>query len=106
MPNCISKMMALGMPLKQAIEKSTVAPAKAIRRFPELGTLTVGQVADVTVLALREGIFAFKDAWGKKMLAARKLEAVGTIRAGKLVFDAEGRGYPEWHTAGDYEVIR
>ena len=86
--------------------KSTAAPAKAIRRYPELGTLGVGQVADVAVLALQEGAFAYKDAWGKKMLATKRLEAVATIRAGKLMFDAEGRAYPEWTTAGEYEVIR
>jgi dihydroorotase len=106
MPNCISKMMVLGMPLNEAIAKSTAAPAKAIHRFPEIGTLGVGQIADVAVLALEEGVFSYKDAWGKKMLGKKRLEAVATIRAGKLVFDAEGRGFPEWTKAGEYEVIQ
>ena len=105
MPNCMSKLMALGMPLNEAIARSTWAPAKAIHRFPEIGTLTVGQAADVAVLALQDGVFALKDSWGKKLLTKKKLEAVLTIRAGKLVFDAEGRGFPEWTTAGDYVVL-
>ena len=105
MPNCMSKLMALGLPLNEAIARSTAAPAKAIRRFPELGTLGVGKVADVAVLALQDGVFAFKDSWGKKLMATKRLEAVMTIREGKLVFDAEGRGFPEWSTAGNYEVL-
>jgi hypothetical protein len=39
------------------------------------------------------------------MLGKQKLEAVLTVRAGKLVFDAEGRGFPEWTKAGNYEVL-
>jgi dihydroorotase len=105
MPNCMSKMMLLGMKLEDAIARSTVNPAKSIKRYPELGTLTEGKTADVAVLAVREGTFAFKDAWGKKMLGTKKLENVLTIRNGKLAFDGEGRAYPEWSTAGKYEVI-
>ncbi len=105
MPNCMSKMIYLGMPLRDAVRKSTMMPAKAIGKFPELGTLSEGKVADIAVLALRSGVFALKDSWGKKALAEKKVEAVLTIRDGKLVFDAEGRGFPEWTAAGDYEVL-
>ena len=42
MPNCISKIMALGMTLQDAILRATVNPAREIRRFPELGTLSEG----------------------------------------------------------------
>jgi hypothetical protein len=38
-------------------------------------------------------------------MATKKLEAVLTIRAGRLVFDQDGLAFPEWQTAGDYEVI-
>jgi dihydroorotase len=106
MPNCMSKMMLLGMKLQDAVLKSTVNPAKAIGRFPELGTLGEGQGADVAVLRLRTGVFAFKDAWQNKRMGNQKLENVLTIRDGKLVYDLEGRGFPEWTTAGEYEVIQ
>ena len=105
MANCISKMMALGMRLGEAIERSTVTPAKAISRFPELGTLSEGREADIAVFELRNGVFAYKDAWKKKMLAKEKLECVMTIRAGKITFDAKGLAFPEWTAAGEYEVI-
>jgi dihydroorotase len=106
MPNCISKMMLLGMPLADAIRRSTVRPAQVIGHFPALGTLSVGAEADIAVFELQHGVFAFKDAWGKKRLGDRRLQAILTIRAGKLVFDANGLGFPEWTTAGDYEVIQ
>jgi dihydroorotase len=106
MPNCISKLMNLGMSLQDGILKSTVNPAKAIQRFPELGTLGEGRVADVALFRLASGVFAYKDAWGNKLMGRNKLEPVMTIRGGKLVYDVEGRAFPEWTTAGEYEVIR
>jgi len=106
MPNCISKMLNLGMPLQGAILRSTVNPAKAIGRYPEMGTLSEGQIADIAVFRLKTGVFAFKDAWQHKDLGTQKLESVLTVRAGDLVFDMEGRGFPEWDKAGKYEVIR
>lgn len=106
MPNCISKMLTLGMSLPDAITRSTVNSAKAISRFPEIGTLSEGQVADVAVFELRTGIFAYKDAWHNKRLGTKKLETLMTIRAGELVYDRDGRGFPEWKTAGEYEVLQ
>ncbi|MBL8176682.1 MAG: amidohydrolase/deacetylase family metallohydrolase [Bryobacterales bacterium] len=105
MPNCMSKMMLLGMSFEDAVKKSTMMPAKAIGRLGEIGTLGEGKVADVAVLAIREGTFAFKDSWGKKMFGTKKVESVLTIRDGKLAHDAEGRAFPEWTKAGAYEVI-
>jgi dihydroorotase len=105
MPNCISKMMLLGMSLPDAVLRSTVNPAKNIHRFPELGTLNEGAVADVAVFALRSGVFAFKDSWHVKRLGTKRLESVLTVRDGKLVFDRDGLGFPLWSTAGAYEVI-
>jgi len=84
MPNCISKLMALGMELPDAIRRSTVNPARAIRRFPELGTLGEGRAADIAVFELQRGAFALKDSWRTKLLAGRKLECVLTIRNGEL----------------------
>lgn len=106
MPNCMSKMMHLGMSFEDAVKRSTMEPARVIKRLPEIGTLGEGRAADIAILAVRNGIFAFKDSWGKKALAKRKVENVLTIRNGQVVWDSEGRAYPEWNTAGEYEVIR
>ncbi|MDE0163612.1 MAG: amidohydrolase family protein [Bryobacterales bacterium] len=105
MPNVISKFMNFGMTLQEAIYRSTACPAQAINRFPEVGTLSAGKVADVAVLQLRRGVFGFNDANLRRMIGTRKIEAVLTLRAGELVFDAHGLAFPEWHTQGDYNRI-
>jgi len=96
MPNCISKLMALGMQLPDAIRRSTVNPARAIHRFPELGTLGIGRTADIAVFELQSGVFALKDSWGNKLLARQKLEPVLTIRDGEIVYDLNGLAFPLW----------
>ena len=105
MPNCISKMMLLGMPLAEAIHRSTVTPAESIKKFPEIGTLGEGKTADIAVLKMEQGIFAFKDAWGKKKMGSRRVRAVMTVREGEIVFDVDGLGFPLWTEAGEYDKI-
>ncbi len=105
MPNVMSKFMNFGMTLQEAVEKSTVRPAKAIKKFPEVGTLAEGKVADVAVLQLRRGVFGFNDANERRMMGTKKVEAVLTLRAGELVFDAHGLAFPEWDGQGEYNVI-
>lgn len=106
MPNCISKLLNLGMTLPDAIARSTAAPSKAIRRYPELGTLSAGQEADIAVLQLSSGVFAYKDAWQQKMLGDKRIGCALTVRGGQIVFDRDARSFPEWTTAGEYEVIQ
>lgn len=86
MPNVMSKLMLLGMTFDQVLVRSTVNPAKAIGRYPELGTLGVGRVADIAVLEEETGVFAFKDSWPAKRLGTKRLENVLTVRAGKIVY--------------------
>ncbi len=105
MPNCITKMLLLGMSLPDAIRRSTMNPAKEIGRFPEIGTLGVGHTADIAVLKLEKGVFALKDSWGAKRLTPQRVQAAMTFREGKLVYDRDGRAFPVWSTAGRYEVI-
>lgn len=99
MPNSISKMLTLGMTLGDAIYRSTVAPARAINRFPEIGTLGDGKDADVAVLQLEEGVFSFHDAWGMKRLGTRRVVNVLTVRAGEIVYDRDALGFPDWDMA-------
>jgi predicted amidohydrolase len=91
MPNVMSKLMLLGMSLEDVLARSTVNPAKAIGRYPEVGTLGVGRVADIAVLEQQSGVFVFKDSWPAKRLGTKRLESVMTIRAGKIVYE---RGTP------------
>ncbi len=105
MPNCISKMMLLGMRLPDAIERSTVNPAKAIGKYPELGTLGEGKGADIAVLRTRTGVFSFRDALNKKRMGQQKVECMLTVRDGRIVWDHDGIAFPDWQKAGNYQVL-
>jgi dihydroorotase len=87
MPNVMSKMMLLGMSFHDVLVRSTMNPAKEIGRYPELGTLGAGRVADITVLEEQNGVFAFKDSWPAKRLGTKRLECVLTVRGGKVVYE-------------------
>jgi dihydroorotase len=93
--NIISKFIAMGMPLQEAIDKATWTPANVINR-KDLGHLSVGSDADIAVFALRKGDFGFLDVRGTKLKGSQKLEAELTIRAGKIVWDLNGLGAPVW----------
>jgi len=91
MPNVMSKLMMLGMSFQDVLVRSTVNPAKEIGRYPELGTLGVGRVADIAVLEAETGVFVFKDSWPAKRLGTKRLENVLTVRAGKIVYERNPR---------------
>ncbi len=105
MPNCMSKLMLLGMTLQDVVMRSTVAPAKAIGHYPELGTIGMGRAADVAILDLQSGVFAFKDAWGMKRLGQKRLECLMTVRDGKVVFDRDARLAPPSSSQQIYDLL-
>jgi dihydroorotase len=93
MMSVMSKFLAMGMPLKDVINASTWAPAQAIHR-EELGNLSVGAPADVTVFDIRKGKFGFFDYTGHKESGTEKFECEVTIRDGKVVYDLNGNTTP------------
>ena len=95
--NVMSKFLNMGMSLPDVIIRTTINPANAIKR-PELGNLSVGAEADVTVLNLRKGDFGFLDIRKTKLKGTQKLEAELTIRAGRIVWDLNGISAPAWET--------
>jgi dihydroorotase len=101
----MSKFLALGMTLEQVIERSTVNPAKAIRR-PDLGSLDVGGTADIAVLELRKGRFAYLDSGHGKLTSDKNLRCVLTVRNGDIVWDTEGLSLEDWQAAGPYSNFK
>ena len=93
--NVMSKFLNMGMPIAEVMEATTWSAAKAIKR-EDLGNLTVGAVADVVILNLREGDFGFIDTKGKRMKGAKKLECELTLREGKVVYDLNGLAAQAW----------
>ena len=89
----MSKFMAMGMDLRSVIKASTWLPAQVINR-KELGHLSVGAEADITILGIREGKFGLFDYTGYKLETNKKFECEMTIRAGKIVYNLNGRANP------------
>ncbi len=103
--NVMSKFLNMGMTLDQVIERVTVNPAKAIRR-PDLGALTEGSVADLAVLEVERGSFAFLDSGFAKLTGTQRLRCAMTIRAGRIVWDADGLAAGDWKEAGQYSNFK
>lgn len=95
--NLMSKFLALGMTLNEVVACVTLNPAHAIRR-QDLGHLSVGVDADVTVLNLKTGSFGYTDVRDTKLMGTKKLEAELTIRSGKIVWDLNGISMKLWDT--------
>ncbi|MDO4306587.1 MAG: amidohydrolase/deacetylase family metallohydrolase [Eubacteriales bacterium] len=98
MTHVMSKYLNMGMPLREVIYRSTVRPAQVVRH-PELGTLSVGSCADVAILRDLEGPVAFADSGRTRINGNHRLECVGTIRNGKIVYNPYAMGMPEWENA-------
>jgi len=94
----MSKFLAMGVPLVDIIQRSTINPAREIRR-PELGTLSVGKDADIAVLEEQHGQFSYIDCGYAKMDADVKLVARMTLRAGRILYDPSGLSMVEWEKA-------
>jgi dihydroorotase len=93
--NVMSKFLNLGLSLEDVIKQSTWNPAKEVKR-EDLGRLSVGSVADVTVMRLHEGDFGFVDSFGGLMKGTKKLECELTLKDGRPVWDLNGRTAVDW----------
>ena len=98
--NVISKFLAMGVSLQDAIARATWIPANVINR-KELGNLSAGTDADVAVFNLRQGDFGFIDIRNVQLKAKQKLEAELTIRAGKVVWDLNGLAAKPYNPKGE-----
>ncbi|MBL7871413.1 MAG: amidohydrolase/deacetylase family metallohydrolase [Cyclobacteriaceae bacterium] len=89
MTNVMSKLLNIGMTLNEVVLCSTWNPAQFINR-KELGHLSVGAVADITLLSLEKGTFGFVDVGGNKIVGDKKLVCQMTFLNGEVVWDLNG----------------
>jgi len=95
MTTTMSKILSLGVPLFDVIKMSTVNGAVSIKR-PELGHLSIGAGADVTVLRLDMGQFGFLDVRNARFVGKQRLVCELTLRDGKIMWDLNGRAGEDW----------
>ena len=89
LPTTMSKFLLLGMSLAEVVEKATLAPAQAIGRAPELGTLLPEASADVLVFSVEEGEFRFQDSHSQERIGHRRLRPELVVCRGRQVRPAD-----------------
>lgn len=81
----MDKFLHLGMNLDEVIARTTTIPAKFLKLDHEIGTLSPGAAADVTVLQLIDGEYALTDTMGVTEIGRRHLEPRVVLLAGQPV---------------------
>jgi dihydroorotase len=81
----MSKILALGIDLKEIIEMSTINCARAIGEEARIGSLKPGMNADVSILELVSGAWNFPDAYKQVLETDKYMSPVACIKAGKLI---------------------
>jgi len=85
--SAMTSMLALGVPLPQVVAMVTRNAARMVGLEGELGTLKVGGVADISVLADERGRWVMRDNEGTQLVTERMLQPRLCLRAG-VRFDA------------------
>ncbi|MCU1226861.1 MAG: amidohydrolase [Edaphobacter sp.] len=98
--NVGSKMMAIGLSLKETVAEMTSHPAHEVKR-DDLGNLSEGSVADVAVLRLEKGKFGFTDMVNTRVDGNEKLICEMTIKDGRIVYDLNGMEAKLWNEPAD-----
>lgn len=94
--NVMSKLLNMDMSILELVEAATWKPAKVIQR-EDLGNLSVGSVADITLLKIESGEFGFIDTQNKKMKGTKKIICELTLREGNVVYDLNGLASTPWN---------
>src|SRR5262245_1839505 len=84
LPTTLSKFLSLGMPLIDVVRAATAAPARAIGRSGDLGSLAVGAAADAAVFAIEDGRFPYQDADGNVLDGGQRWAPRLTVRGGRV----------------------
>ncbi|HTM49792.1 MAG TPA: amidohydrolase/deacetylase family metallohydrolase [Bryobacteraceae bacterium] len=100
--NVMSKFLNMGMPLDEVIYRSTWNPARMIHR-EQIGHLSPGALADIAVLRVEKGQFAFVDSWGARMDGTERLVNELTVASGRVVYDLNGITRERWDRLGKYQ---
>ena len=84
LPTTMTKMLLLGLPLEKIVELTTIAPARAISKLEEMGSLKPGSPADIAVFDLVQGEFSLVDSQGDIRKATQKIVPVLALRHGRI----------------------
>jgi dihydroorotase len=84
MATTMTKFLHLGLSLEDVIRKTTIGPAKLIKKEDEIGSLRTGRSADISVFEIREGSWNLLDSENKVEKADHRIIPVLTVKSGKV----------------------
>jgi dihydroorotase len=94
LPTTLAKLIAVGMPLADAVAAATVHPARALGL--DAGTLTVGAPADIAVFDVEERAVELVDAHRQTRTAPLRLVNRATYVAGRRLTPQLPAPVPPW----------
>ena len=86
LPYILSKYLMLGLSLETLINTCTVAPATWLGQAEELGSLSVGTTADISLFKLEDKEIVFSDTQGEKRVGKQLLTPQMTIIDGEILY--------------------
>ena len=91
-----------GLTLDDVVLRSTWNPARIVHR-EQIGHLTVGAIADIAVLRVEKGQYAFVDSFGARLDGTQRLAGELTVASGRVVYDLNGITRERWDKLGKYQ---
>ena len=84
MTDMMTRFLAFGFCVDEVIRMTTISPARALRMEEKLGTLSVGRIADISVLELVNGDWEVSDPLGNKLAVDKAFSPVITFKSGTM----------------------
>jgi dihydroorotase len=96
LPLCMSKFLALGVPLAGVVAAATSHPAAALGLGDQIGSLRAGVPADLGLFRLVDGPVSFTDVSGNVCTGNQRLVNVATFIDGCRLADPGSADMPPW----------
>jgi dihydroorotase len=85
LPTTVSKFVALGMPLGEALARCTYGPALKLTKEREIGWLQEGSLADIAIFDLVTDDFVYEDYFGNRVNSRERILPHLTLRKGEVL---------------------
>jgi dihydroorotase len=80
----MTELLGLGVPVVEIVKMVTCNAAAFLRLDGELGSLSVGRAADISVIDLEAGEWTLRDGIGGELPVTRRFRPVLALRSGRL----------------------
>ena len=88
---CMNKFLALGLSLGDVVLRTTARPAEVLGMSEQLGSISPGREADLSILEIVDGDWIYRDNFGGVLRAQHAALAPRlTVRAGRIFKPADG----------------